>query len=141
MFAVKRKAIKQKYFFILPLCTISLLSYQFKILAETYSKPGIGAKVTFFGNFFGYKKTGTISGVYESSPDIRGVLFAAPLPIPEPVASDVADFNFIDTEGKERCYGSSTMSSGAVSIWEIKGAVPGYRCSTIGKTYRFNFGR
>jgi hypothetical protein len=123
------------------LCSLSFLYCQSKSLAEIFSKPGISVKVKFFGNFFEHKKIGAISGVYESTGDIKGVLFAAPLPIPEPIESDVASFNFIDTEGKERCYGSSSMSSGAVSIWEIKGAVPGYRCSTIGKTYRFNFGR
>jgi hypothetical protein len=130
-----------KYLAVLPLYSFLLMDYQSKSLAETFSKPNIGVKITFFGGFFDHKEIGTISGVYESTPDIKGVLFAAPLPIPEPIASDVADFNFIDTEGKERCYGSSHMSSGAVSSWEVKGAVPGFRCSTIGKIYRFNFGR
>ncbi len=141
IFSYKNYEYLTKYLAVLPLYACLSVNYQSKSLAETFSKPNIGVKITFFGGFFNHKEIGTISGVYESAPDIKGVLFAAPLPIPEPIASDVADFNFIDTEGKERCYGSSHMSSGAISSWKVKGAVPGFRCSTIGKTYRFNFGR
>jgi hypothetical protein len=141
IFGCKNYGYKVRRLAVLPLYGFLIINYQSKSLAEIFSKPSIGVKITFFGEFFDHKEIGTISGVYESAPDIKGILFAAPLPIPEHIASDVADFNFIDTEGKERCYGSSHMSSGAISSWEVKGAVPGFRCSTIGKTYRFNFGR
>ena len=111
-------------------------------LAETYSKPGLGTKVTLFNGLFGKTATGAISGKYQSKSAVEGILFDAARSTPEPLGdSDVQTFNFVDTKGKERCYGSTSMSSGGINIWEVKGAVPGYGCSTVGKTYRFNFGR
>jgi hypothetical protein len=125
---------------ILPIGTILLIGLQSSALAETYSKPGISLKLTFFNGIFGATPEGGISGAYKTVSDIEGVLFPANSPQSE-TEIDNARFNFVDTKGKERCYGLSTMSSGAVSTWEVKGAVPGYKCSTVGKTYRFNFGR
>jgi hypothetical protein len=131
----------QKILAFISLCIICLISFSSNSLADTFSKPGIGVKVTLFNGLFGKTAIGSISGIYKSTSNIEGILFAAPLPIPEPLASDIDSFNFVDTKGIERCYGSTSMSSGGVNVWEIKGAVPGYRCSTIGKTYSFNFGR
>jgi hypothetical protein len=125
---------------VLPIATILLLGLPSSALAETYSKPGIDLKLTFFNGIFGPTPEGGISGTYKTASDIEGVLFPARSARSE-AEIDNAHFNFVDTKGKERCYGLSTMSSGAVSTWEVKGAIPGYKCSTVGKTYRFNFGR
>jgi hypothetical protein len=124
---------------VLPIGTILLISLQSSALAETYSKPGIALKSTFFNGIFGATPEGGISGTYKTVSDIEGVLFPAKSPRSE-TEIDTAHFNFVDTKGKERCYGFTTMGSGAVSQWEVKGAVPGYKCSTVGKSYRFNFG-
>jgi hypothetical protein len=125
---------------VLPIATILLMGLPSSALAETFSKPGIALKLTFFNGMFGATPEGGISGTYQTASDIEGILFPARSARSETVI-DTEHFNFVDTKGKERCYGLSTMSSGAVSTWEVKGAVPGYKCSTVGKTYRFNFGR
>ncbi|MCA2623726.1 MAG: hypothetical protein IM507_07870 [Microcystis sp. M20BS1] len=41
---------------------------------------------------------------------------------------------FIDTKGKERCYGRLSTFWGykTITIWEFQGAVSGYRCSQVG---------
>lgn len=54
-------------------------------------------------------------------------------------SGDVIRFKFIDVTGNERCYGRMTISYGyrrqpkTVSIWEIDGAVSGFKCSVSGK--------
>ena len=41
---------------------------------------------------------------------------------------------FIDTKGKERCYGrlSTFWGNKIITVWEFQGAVSGYRCSQVG---------
>lgn len=122
----------------LPLSVGFLLNFQNHALAYTYSKPGIELIMT-IPNLFGKTEPGNISGNYKSK-NTNGILFDAPGPVTLG-DSDIAFFNFVDTTGQDRCYGSTSMSSGGVNIWKVKGAIPGYSCSTIGKTYRFNFGK
>lgn len=47
-------------------------------------------------------------------------------------------YTFQDTNGKERCRGNVALMADAGDIWStwyIRGAVEGYRCSTVGKKY------
>jgi len=55
--------------------------------------------------------------------------------------ADSARYKFIDVTGNERCYGRMTIIWGyrrqpkKVSIWEIDGAVSGFKCSASGKKF------
>jgi hypothetical protein len=125
----------------LPLSIALLLSLQPHSLADTFSKPGIEVAVTLPNGLFGQAESGNISGTYKSK-STEGILFNAPqAPSGTLGESEIAYFNFVDTKGQDRCYGFTSMSSGGVNVWKIKGAVPGYSCSAVGKVYRFNFGR
>jgi hypothetical protein len=125
----------------LPLGLIFLVGLQSDSLADTFSKPGIDVTVTLPNGLFGTTELGNISGSYQAQ-NTEGILFDAPQPMTGSLGeSDIAYFNFVDTKGRDRCYGSASMSSGGINIWEVKGAIPGYSCSTIGEVYRFNFGR
>jgi hypothetical protein len=124
-----------------PLGLVFLVNFQSNSLADTFSKPGIGVTITLPNGLFSKPVSGNISGTYQSQ-GTEGILFDAPQVGSATLGeSDTAYFNFVDTKGPEKCYGSASISSGGVSTWEIKGAVPSYHCSTIGKSYRFNFGR
>jgi hypothetical protein len=125
----------------LPLCLIFLACFQSNSWADTFSKPGVGVTITLTNGLFGRTEQGDISGSYQTQ-NAEGILFAAPQATTGSLGeSDIAYFNFVDTQGQDRCYGSASLSSGGINIWEIKGAVPGYSCSTVGEVYRFNFGR
>jgi hypothetical protein len=124
----------------LPISLIFAMSLQSNSLADTFKKPGIGVTVN-IPNLFGKTEPGNISGSYKAQ-STEGILFDAPQITSSSLGeSDIAYFNFVDTKGQDRCYGSASMSSGGVNVWNVKGSVPGYRCSTVGKVYRFNFGR
>ena len=93
----------------------SLTCLQSNSLAETYSKQGLGVKVTIFSSLFSKTAVGAISGKYESKSGVEGILFDAFRSTPQPLGeSDIQTFNFVDTKGKERCHGSTSMSSGGI---------------------------
>ena len=127
-------------FLSLPLCFTFLVSLQSHSLAATFSKPGIGVTVSLPNGLFGRTEEGNISGNYKAR-NTEGILFDLFQASSTLGDSDTAFFNFVDTKGQHRCYGLTSISSGGLNIWKIKGAVPGYRCSSVGKIYRFNFGR
>ncbi len=74
-------------------------------------------------------------GSYQVKQGVAGILI--PLDCREP-GGDSSTSRFIDTSGDERCYGQmyQDWTRGIITTWEVEGAVAGYRCSTIGQTYR-----
>ncbi len=83
---------------------------------------------------------------YSVKGGVNGILYVKECSsnrIPNPLV-ETGNYRFIDTGGSkfERCYGLMTISTGAggiESVWRVKGAVYGYSCSTIGRTYTVNF--
>jgi hypothetical protein len=124
----------------IPLCLTFLVGVQSYSLADTFSKPGIEVTVSLPNGLFSRTEIGNISGSYKAR-NTEGILFDAPQVSSSLGESDIALFNFVDTKGQDRCYGLTSISSGGVNVWKVKGSVPGYRCSSVGKSYRFNFGR
>jgi hypothetical protein len=53
------------------------------------------------------------------------------------IGGDISDHKFVDVSGKERCYGQmrQVWSQKVLTIWKIEGAVSGYVCSQVGKTF------
>jgi hypothetical protein len=79
-------------------------------------------------------KTGEISGTYRTKSDVSGVLYEFDCG----KDGDVGTHFFIDTQGSERCYGKMTNSWGGrngdeQTRWSVLGAVPSYKCSSVGQ--------
>ena len=127
-------------FLSLPLCVAFFVALQPYSLADTFSKPGIAVTVSLPNGLFGRTERGNISGNYQAR-NTEGILFDSFQASSSLGDSDIAFFNFVDTKGQDRCYGLTSMSSGGLNVWKVKGAVPGYRCSGVGKVYRFDLGR
>lgn len=74
------------------------------------------------------------SGSYRFSDGTAGVLTALDC---TNTGGDIAAHTFRDTSGKERCYGRMTQYWGqrVMTVWEVDGAVSGYRCSVVGKKF------
>jgi hypothetical protein len=81
-------------------------------------------------------KTGRISGTYRTKSGVSGVLYE----IDCGQEGDVAHFFFMDTQGSEQCYGKMTEGwggrGGESTRWEVLGAVPGEKCSSVGQTLK-----
>jgi hypothetical protein len=81
-------------------------------------------------------KTGEISGTYNTKSDVSGVLYEFDCG----KDGDVGTHFFIDTQGSERCYGKMINSwggrGGESTRWEVLGAVPSYKCSSVGQTLK-----
>ena len=100
-------------------------------LADTKYTSKDSSLVVQYGN-----KCSTVkpSGFYRVNNGVTGNLIALDC---SGVGGDVADHEFIDTSGKERCYGQmrQVWSRKVLTIWKIEGAVSGYACSQAGKTF------
>jgi hypothetical protein len=82
------------------------------------------------------KKCSTVkpSGFYRVRNGATGNLIALDC---ESVGGDIANHKFVDVSGKERCYGQMRQiwSRKVFTVWKIEGAVSGYPCSQVGKTF------
>lgn len=75
-------------------------------------------------------------GNYSVRGGVAGILYTT---TPCDFGGDVFQYKFIDTQGPERCLGRMTTiygsRKGVASRWLVDGTVPGYRCSTAGRTF------
>ncbi len=82
------------------------------------------------------KKCSTVkpSGFYRVGNAVTGNLTPLDCSV---IGGDIAEHKFIDMSGKERCYGQmrQVWSRKIVTIWKIEGAVSGYPCTQVGKTF------
>ena len=83
--------------------------------------------------------TGKPHGSYSISRDMKGLLYPTDCNSPS-VGGDIGLYRFIDTNGAERCSGYMEIAFGvkkrASTTWRIINPASGYKCSTVGKTYK-----
>lgn len=84
--------------------------------------------------------TGKPSDSYFVKGGVSGLLYPSKC---DGLPSGFAEYKFVDTSGTERCtgYASINFAGGrenlTIMFWEVRGAVSGYSCSTIGERYEY----
>lgn len=111
--------------------TVSSAILTAPVLADEVSAKG-DLRIQYSNNCY----IGKVSATYRVHNGSSGVLI--PLNCSGADAEASIPHKFVDTSGKERCVGRMTSIFGynwSTTRWEIDGSVPGYFCSTVGKTF------
>jgi hypothetical protein len=125
------RIIKYLASFPIALCALAIASPAFA-REHTMTSPDRSLTITFQDS--SGCSTGKISGTYSTKSDVSGALYQFDCGKGE----DSNYYFFIDTQGSERCYGKMINSwggrGGESTRWEVLGAVPSYKCSSVGQT-------